>query len=156
VNTLAMALLDPTARLLDPASTMRLATAAPAGAGAPADAGSLFIELLPWLIVLLAIAVGGGIVILWIRRSLKAQPDAPQGYTLEDLRRMHKAGELTDEEFTRAKETMLAKRPSREAMASKLVRPEPPDLRNLRRSKPPTTPPSAGDNDGGTDGRRKG
>ena len=142
-----MALFDPTARLLDPASILSRSTAASAGGGAPVDAGSLFVSLLPWLLVLLAIAVGGGILILWIRRSLKTQAEAPQGFTLEDLRRMHKSGELSDDEFARAKETMLAKRPSREAMASKLIRREPPDPRNLR---PPGEPNDRGD------GRRKG
>lgn len=77
----------------------------------PADKSSrLFGDVLPWLLVLIGVVLIGSIAIYFIRRWLRGGgPSAPQGFTLEDLRQLHAGGELTDEEFERAKATMIGR-----------------------------------------------
>ncbi len=119
---------DPPAVVLASAASVPAATVRPAP-----DGGTLFVDLLPTMVVLLVIAVVGGIAILWIRRSLKAAKEPEVGFTLEDLRRLHRSGGLNDDEFARAKERMLASRPSRESMADKLI----PNRRAASTRRPP-------------------
>ncbi|MDY7108815.1 MAG: SHOCT domain-containing protein [Planctomycetota bacterium] len=76
---------------------------------ATVDQGSaLFREVLPWLVALLVLAVVGGIVIMIVRRWVRSS-DAPpeEGFTLHDLRQLHAAGRLGDEEFERAKAKLI-------------------------------------------------
>lgn len=62
-----------------------------------------------WIAVLLAVVVGASIVLLVVRRRLLGEQseDAGLGITLEDLRRMHARGELTDDEFAAAKRVVI-------------------------------------------------
>jgi hypothetical protein len=93
------------------------------GSGAPAagaDAGTLFVDLLPWLLLLLGVVVVGWIVILWVRRSLRAEVGHTKGFSLEDLRSLHRDGSLSDEEYESAKRTLLARRPSRDELVAQL------------------------------------
>jgi hypothetical protein len=57
-----------------------------------------------WSLVLVAIVVVGFLVVLKVKRWVNA-PELPgsAGFTLSDLRRMHKEGRMTDEEFEKAK-----------------------------------------------------
>jgi uncharacterized membrane protein len=73
--------------------------------------GQVLSEILPWLIVLAGVVLAGGVVIYFIRRSIKGDGDASGGggFTLQDLREMHAAGELNDEEFERAKAQMIGR-----------------------------------------------
>jgi membrane protein implicated in regulation of membrane protease activity len=67
-----------------------------------------FRELLPGLIALLVLAVIGGIVIMLVRRWVRSSEAPPEeGFTLHDLRQLHAAGRLSDEEFERAKATLI-------------------------------------------------
>jgi hypothetical protein len=77
-----------------------IATAAPSS--------TAFREILPWLIALLVLAVIGGIVIMLVRRWVRSS-DGPseEGFTLHDLRQLHAAGRLSDEEFERAKARLI-------------------------------------------------
>jgi len=85
-------------------------------------AGDLFERIWPTLLVLLVIAIAGGLFAMWLRRRIGAKDETGlAGFTLEDLRRMHREGEMSDEEFDRAKAAMLASRPTRESMADKLI-----------------------------------
>jgi hypothetical protein len=74
------------------------------------SAGELFPSLLPWLLALLGLVIVGGGVLLLVRRWLRSdEADGPAdvGFTLQDLRDMHRVGELSDEEFERAKSAMI-------------------------------------------------
>lgn len=94
----------------------------PATGGLSSSAGDLFARIWPTLLVLLVVAVVGGLFAMWLRRRLAAKDEGGAGgFTLEDLRQLHRAGGMSDEEFAKAKEAMLSKRPSRAAMADKLV-----------------------------------
>lgn len=70
----------------------------------------LFSDIAPWLIVLVGVVLLGGVAIYLIRRWLRNdQPGSSGGFTLHDLRELHAAGELSDEEFTRAKAQMIGR-----------------------------------------------
>ena len=73
------------------------------------DAERLFIDMLPWLGLLCVIVLILGVLAMWIRARLRT-PGNPtgDGYTLVDLRQMHARGELSDEEFDKAREAMIA------------------------------------------------
>jgi hypothetical protein len=76
---------------------------------AAANPGSTaFRELLPWLIVLLVLALVGGLIIMALRRWVRSpHATASEDFTLHDLRRMHAAGQLSDDEFQRAKAALI-------------------------------------------------
>jgi hypothetical protein len=75
-----------------------------------AKSDRLFTELLPWLLLLLAVVLIGAVVIYFIRRSIYNQSASSKaGFTLHDLRELRSAGELTDEEFERAKAQMIGR-----------------------------------------------
>jgi len=68
-------------------------------------------EVYLWLGVIIALAFVLGFVALWLRKKLMTPPDhsTPMGFTLKDLRAMHAAGHLSDEELARAEERALAR-----------------------------------------------
>ena len=67
--------------------------------------GSVFF----WLGALLVLVVGLFVLVVWVRRRLSPKEDFHgEGFTLGDLRRLHKAGQLSDEEFEKAKAVMIA------------------------------------------------
>ncbi len=73
-------------------------------------AEDLFGQVLPWLIMLLVGVVVGGAGIYLVRRMLQSGQGAPgEGFTLDELRRMHAAGQLRDEEFERAKALIIGR-----------------------------------------------
>lgn len=70
----------------------------------------LFADLLPWLAALGVLAVAGGIVILLVRRAVYGRGSSSSaGFSLQELRDLHAAGKLTDEEFERAKAQMIGR-----------------------------------------------
>ena len=79
--------------------------------GLSADKSSrLFADIAPWLIVLVGVVLVGGVLIYLLRRWLRGdQSGSLGGFTLQDLRDLHKAGELSDEEFDRAKAQMIGR-----------------------------------------------
>ena len=96
-----------------------------------------------WSLVLIVLLIIGAAGVLRLRRWLK-EDDAPSGgigFTLSDLRQLHKQGKMTDAEFERARAKMVeAGRAMAAKMPHPLARPDhPSDLRGSRR--PPT--PSA-------------
>jgi hypothetical protein len=57
-----------------------------------------------WSLALLGVVAVGLVVVSKVKRRLQ-DPDAPVslGFTLSDLRQLHKNGQMSDEEFERAK-----------------------------------------------------
>ena len=77
-------------------------------AAGPAS-GTGFSDVAIWLAVLGLLVIVGGVVLLHLRRRMGRDESAPPtGFTLHDLREMHARGELTDEEFQRARTALLA------------------------------------------------
>jgi hypothetical protein len=67
-------------------------------------------EVIAGSVGILILLVVGMAAAARLRRKIK-QEDAPApalGFTLSDLRQMHRAGQLTDEEFNKAKEKIVA------------------------------------------------
>src|SRR5687768_18438174 len=75
-----------------------------------------------WSFVLICLLVGGFFAITRLRQWMR-EDDAPVsgiGFTLSDLRQLHKQGQMTDEEFERAKGKIIG---SAKSMAAKLPDP---------------------------------
>ncbi len=73
-----------------------------------ASDGALFGQLLPWLLALLGVVLIGGAAIWAVRRLLNKQSaGAAGGFTLQDLRDMKASGQLTQEQFERARDSMI-------------------------------------------------
>ncbi len=84
-------------------------TVLPALAGSGA-ASRLFSDVMPWLLLFMGLVIVGGVIIMLARRVLNTTSSSTQpGFTLHDLRTLHTKGELTDEEFERAREAMIAR-----------------------------------------------
>lgn len=77
-----------------------------------AQSGAAASSTLFWVVVLLVIVGIGGFVIATIRRRMLMGDDSmnagPSGL-LDHLHAMHKAGEIDDEEFARARSSVLMK-----------------------------------------------
>ena len=77
---------------------------------ATASRSSNLWDVLPWLGVLMIVAIVGGVIILIARRmASESSESAAVGFTLHDLRQLHAAGELSDEEFARARDSMIGR-----------------------------------------------
>lgn len=63
-----------------------------------------------WSLVLVAAVIGGFWLVTILKRRLKSTDDeAPSlGFSLADLRELHRSGKLSDEEFERARTKMAA------------------------------------------------
>ena len=63
-----------------------------------------FSKIFIWSLALIGVLAVGLVVVSKVKRRLQ-EPDQPtsMGFTLSDLRQLHKSGRMTDEEFERAK-----------------------------------------------------
>lgn len=103
------------ALLLSLLHRLALVLAAPAQ---PRGFGTQFATILWLLGTIVAAAVLLGVIAWWFRRRLAQQAsEAPIGLTMNDLRRMRDAGDLTDEEFEAARQTLLARHQARQQAA---------------------------------------
>lgn len=68
-------------------------------------------EVLFWLGIIVVLAFALGFIALWLRKRLigEREEKPPIGFTLKDLRAMHAAGQLSDEELALAEEKALSK-----------------------------------------------
>jgi hypothetical protein len=81
----------------------------PLSTAAATRPGDLFGQVWPWLAALLLVVGVGALVIYLIRRSLGRQNSDSDGFTLQDLRDLHASGALSDEEFAKAKATVIGR-----------------------------------------------
>ena len=75
----------------------------------PNDAGTLIGQIVPWAIVLIVLLVIAFFGLTWLSRRL-GPDDSPTeniGFTLQDLRAMRDRGELTEQEFLKARSHMI-------------------------------------------------
>lgn len=92
-----------------PTDASAVAPAVGAAAGPAADSASALLgDVLPWLGLLALLVVAGWLVILVLRRRLASDEEAQAPFTLESLRELRRSGQLTEEEFSRAREAMIA------------------------------------------------
>src|SRR5215208_6157532 len=58
-----------------------------------------------WSLLLIGLIVAGWLTVWQVRRRLKEDDTvtSSSGFTLSDLRQLHKAGKMTDDEFDKAK-----------------------------------------------------
>ncbi|HMN95755.1 MAG TPA: hypothetical protein PKC43_05830 [Phycisphaerales bacterium] len=90
-----------------PAPTAPAATTAESARGVPTGQ-DLLPSLLPALGVLAALAVVGTVTIAVVRRRMRSAADERNvPFTLDELRRLHREGKLTEDEFARARQSML-------------------------------------------------
>src|SRR6185436_2540587 len=105
---------------------------------ADSSVGSIFV----WSFILIILVVIGAAGVMRLRRWLKEDDDTTPsggiGFTLSDLRRLHKQGQMTDEEFERARAKMVE---AGRAMAAKMPHPlaRPSDPTGQNRAPPPPT-----------------
>lgn len=66
-------------------------------------------RILLWCLVLAVVAIAGFLVATWARKRLRPT-DEPQasGFSLDELRRLHKSGQLSDVEYERARSKVVA------------------------------------------------
>ena len=61
-------------------------------------------SIVVWSLFLIGLIVAGWLTVWQVRRKLRDDaPPGNTGFTLSDLRHLHKSGQMTDEEFDRAK-----------------------------------------------------
>jgi uncharacterized membrane protein len=67
--------------------------------------GNLFF----WCLILLALVVAGFVLVAWVKRRTQQQDSGPTiGFSLADLRELHRTGKISDQEFERARGKMAA------------------------------------------------
>ena len=72
--------------------------------------GSAFSELWPWLVALVILILIGGAVIGIIRKWMRGSDDAEQiGFSLGDLRTLHREGKLSKEELKQAEAKIISR-----------------------------------------------
>ena len=68
--------------------------------------GALFF----WLFVLIGLILIAAAVVMYLRKWYGSSDDGPIiGFTLGDIRELHRSGQMNDEEFERAKGLIVAK-----------------------------------------------
>ena len=81
----------------------------PLSTAAATRPGDLFGQVWPWLAALLLVVGVGALVIYLIRRSMGRQDSGSDGFTMQDLRDLHASGALSDEEFAKAKASVIGR-----------------------------------------------
>ncbi|MFM7133049.1 MAG: hypothetical protein ACKO0W_01890 [Planctomycetota bacterium] len=84
----------------------------------------LFISVAPPLLGLAAIVVVGWLVVIAIRKWMRAGDEADGPFTLDDLRRLKREGKLTDAEFARAREALIGSVRSSKSVSGKPLQSE--------------------------------
>ena len=66
-----------------------------------------------WSLVLVVLILAGFVAVSYVKKRLRNDDDAKDparelGFTLSDLRQLHRSGQISDEEFARAKGKIVA------------------------------------------------
>lgn len=87
-----------------------------------AQAGGNMLPVFGWSLVLICLLVAGFFAVSKLRQWLKEDdvPGPAIGFTLSDLRQLHKQGKMSDEEFERARSLIVG---NAKAMSAKLPDP---------------------------------
>lgn len=65
---------------------------------------SVFVTSLMLIVLVVLLCVG----VMWIRRQIKTDDTGgADGFTLSDLRKLHKSGQMTDDEYEKAKTLII-------------------------------------------------
>jgi uncharacterized protein YneF (UPF0154 family) len=64
-------------------------------------------SIIVWCLVLVVAIVVGFAIAVWVKRRI-TEPESPAspGFSLEDLRQLHREGKLSDQEYERARARM--------------------------------------------------
>ncbi|MHC4349016.1 MAG: SHOCT domain-containing protein [Planctomycetota bacterium] len=72
--------------------------------------GDLFGQVWPWLAALLLVVGAGALVIYLLRRyASRGETGVGEGFTLQELRDLHASGALSDEEFAKARASVIGR-----------------------------------------------
>ena len=84
-------------------------------------------DIIGWSLALLGLLVGGFWAAVFLKRRLQApDEEMPVGFTLSDLRELHRSGRMTAQEYEKAKEQVVKKaKLAAERMGAK-PKPQPP------------------------------
>jgi uncharacterized membrane protein len=73
-----------------------------------ADAAAELTRILFWSFTAVILLVVMALLLAWIRKRMSPSEDFHgEGFTLADLRQLHKSGQMTDEEYERAKAKLI-------------------------------------------------
>ncbi|MCP3902510.1 MAG: SHOCT domain-containing protein [Planctomycetes bacterium] len=75
--------------------------------GASPQPGELFSELFPWLVVLIGVTIAGSILVSVLRRAMRGESGPVDDFTLQGLRDLRNRGLLSEDEFERARASMI-------------------------------------------------
>jgi uncharacterized membrane protein len=68
-----------------------------------------FPRILIAALALIVVVILGFVLVSWVRNRLTSnESSATVGFTLSDLRRLHESGQMTDEEYERARAQIIA------------------------------------------------
>jgi len=67
-------------------------------------------SILPYAAVIIVVTIVGGVIMMISRRKIdSASATGPGGFTLADLKELRERGELSEEEFERARQEVIAR-----------------------------------------------
>ena len=89
---------------MDAAANLLLPAVAMTAASGTASASDVIV-VLGWILGLVLV---GAIAIYLLRRWVKREMEPPVGFSLEDLRQLRDAGEITDVEYNTARDRVIA------------------------------------------------
>lgn len=72
-----------------------------------AQSGSLLVQLGPVLLTLIGLVLAGAVLIWWVRRRMRDNSGMADAHSLENLRHLHRSGQLSDAEYQRARASLL-------------------------------------------------
>jgi len=67
----------------------------------------VFQNIAGYSLALIAVVIAGWFAIARLRHWMRSEAEEQKPFTLDDLRKLHREGQLTDEEFQKARDTMI-------------------------------------------------